>query len=541
MSVGIDALRGQFAKVVEVAADLGLDEGSGLRGQLRAAAGAIEGELKQWPNIDGLLLRMETMRKLEKDYILYRDDAVLGPHRKAFNEFDFALSSQRLDPATMATLGRLARAYRASLLTFVDGTRAYDTEVSAFNQVFEALGPKFDALLGAARDGMTAAVDTQRRVRDQARLTALLAGTGLVAGFMAIALFVTRSITRPLRSIEGVMERLAHGDRQTPVPGIDRLDEIGAMARAVQVFKENMVRGQEMEREARGAECRADEEHRRSLRVVAQDFDGAFGRVLDTVDGAAQQIRSGAHILRDTAEKMRVQAVDTAGKAEKTSAVVDIVSTVSQRLSSSIGEIGRRMTVSGAAVHRAVDRARRSDATVQALSESSQRIGEIVKLIQGVAGQTNLLALNATIEAARAGEAGRGFAVVAGEVKLLANQTARATEEIGAQIAAIQVAAVDVVDAIRSIRVTIEEVAQLSSEVTDAVSRQLTQTQEIADAVNDAIANSHDVSDSVGNMAEAAVGTGKSAIEMIYAAGQLSDELLQLKTDAHRFVLSIRA
>ncbi|WP_207459636.1 HAMP domain-containing methyl-accepting chemotaxis protein [Azospirillum sp. SYSU D00513] len=540
LSDGVAAVKERFGAVVAAATTLGLTDADGLRGSLRASAKAIEDELKQWPNADKLIGRMESMRKMEKDFIIYQDEGMLSGHRKAFNEFTFFLADAGMDPATQTKLETLARGYRADLAKFVEGTSAFRKEAATFNEAFQALGPRFDSLLEAAKAGMSGAVATQNAVRDEVVRNILLAGSALLFAFILVSLFVARSITTPIRLIEAVMERLAGGDRAATVPGTARRDEIGAMARAVAVFRDNLQRNQELELEAREAERRAEEERKSALRAVGEDFDGAFDRVLHTVSGAADQIRTGAYILRDTAEKMRLQALDTAEKADQTSSVVGIVNSVSRTLSGSIGEIGGRVSTTGTAVQRAVERARQSDTAVRALADSSQRIGEIVKLINGIAGQTNLLALNATIEAARAGEAGKGFAVVASEVKSLANQTAKATEDIGAQVSAIQDATADVVDAIQAIRNTIEEVEGLSLEVSAAVSQQLEQTREIVGAVDRATHNAQEVSESVSTMAITAAETGKSAVEMIYSAGRLGEELKQLENDADRFVASIK-
>lgn len=540
LNEGVDTLRARFAAVIKGAQELGLTDEQGMRGALRQSAKSVEDELKQWPSADRLLSRMEAMRKMEKDFIIYGDDKLLGGQRKAFNEFVYFLSDSGLDESTAQKLEALARQYRADLGAFVDASKKFKDLVKAFNEAFAALGPRFDHLLEIANSGMAAAVAEQTSVRDEVVKNVSFIGAALLLAFLASSLLVARSITGPLRSIEGAMERLAAGDDAADVPGVARRDEIGSMARAVQVFKDNLQRTRQLEKDARENERRAEQERKQALHAVAADFDVAFGRVLETVGDAAEKIRQGAQVLRETAEKMRLQAVDTSEKAEQTTEVVGIVNDVSRSLTESIGDIGQRVNHAGRAVQRAVTHARESDAALRGLEDSSQRIGEIVQLITDIAGQTNLLALNATIEAARAGEAGKGFAVVAQEVKNLANQTAKATDEIGGQVTAIQGASSQVVAIIRAIRGAIEEVAALSSEVSSSVASQLEATRKIAEAVDRATGNSDEVTESVSAMALTAAQTGKASVEMMYAAIQLSEEFKQLEADADRFVQSIQ-
>jgi methyl-accepting chemotaxis protein len=537
---GLRDLAGRFGVVTDRGRVLGLRDDTGLRGDLRTSAAAIETELKQWPNAETLISRMESMRKMEKDFIITNDEAVLSGHRKAFNEFTFFLSDAGLDMATQTALETLARRYRADLGRLVEATTGFRGEVAAFNDTFGSLEPRFQALLEAAGQRQMAAVDDQNRQRDDVVRTVTLVGSVLVLASLAISVAVARSITVPLRRIEDVMARLAAGDRTAVVPATERKDEIGAMARAVQVFKDNLLRTGALEAEAREAERRADQDRRTALNAVAHDFDTAFGQVLHTVGGAVDQIGTGAGLLRNTAETMRLEAIRTAESSERTSEVVSIVDQVSRSLSEAIGDIGNRVASTRTAAQSVVSRARASDGAVRALVEGAERIGEIIRLIGAIAAQTNLLALNATIEAARAGEAGKGFAVVAGEVKVLANQTAKATEDITAQVNAMRGATTDVVEAIGDIGRTVEEVDSLSHGVVQSVACQLERTREIMDAVSRACTTSDAVSDSVTSLALAAAETGKSAVEMIYSASQLGDEFHGLEADARRFVASIR-
>jgi methyl-accepting chemotaxis protein len=385
LKVGFADLVRQFAGVVTRAEELGLDHQSGLRGRLRLSATSVEDELKRWPNIDRLLVRMETMRRAEKDFVIYNDEMLLGSHRKAFNEFNLFVTDSGLDDATADNLTGLVKLYRSDLNRLVEGTRQFRVEVSAFNAAFEALQPKFAALLEAAQTGMTEAVEGQQRVRTKVIATTAVIVSVLFAKFLVMSLMLARSIGRPIVAIEKTMQRLASGDHDTAIPGTDRRDEIGLMARAVEVFKENMQHTRRLEQEAREAERRAAEERQKTMIAVADDFQAAFARVLDTVDTASDHIRNGSFILRDTAEKMREQALGTSEQSEKTSEVVGTVKAVSQTLFTSIGEIGSRVTESTAAVQRAGACARRSGSAVQALSDSSDRIGKIVDLISNIA------------------------------------------------------------------------------------------------------------------------------------------------------------
>ncbi len=529
-----------FDKVIETGQQLGLNDTSGLRGKLRSSGDAVESELKMWPNLEKIIVPMLTMRVMEKYYIIYGSDSFLGPHQKAFREFGFKIDTVDLSPDVMQRLQQLTKGYKADFATFVASSKDFDTRVRDFNDSFNALEPIFHSLLEGARAGMAEATDRQDRVRDEVIRTTLVVISVLVTAFIIFSLVIAGSITRPLRAIESVMNRLAKGDLDADVPGTRRRDEIGLMAQAVQVFKDNLLHTRELEKQAEIMRREAEEKRKETLTSVAGDFEEAFGNVLTTVNTAVERIRDGAHILRDTAEIMRDQAEDTSGKSQRTSDIVGMVKLVAETLSESIGEIGDRVATAGTAVGRAVTHARTSNATVQALSESSRRIGEVTKIIGAIAGQTNLLALNATIEAARAGEAGRGFSVVASEVKTLSNQTARATEEIARHVGSIQSATGNVVLSIQAMRSTVEEVDSLSTEVSAAVQRQLAQTREIVEAVRQATANSDAVSESVATMVMKSAETGASAIGMIHSAGQLGEELQGLQENASKFITSLR-
>jgi methyl-accepting chemotaxis protein len=362
----------------------------------------------------------------------------------------------------------------------------------------------------------------------------------LLAVTVYVGIAIVRGIAGPVGAMTGAMTRLADGDTGIEVIGAEGKDEIGAMARAVLVFKDNKIKA-----DALAAEQKADQEAKErraaAMTEAVTKFETAIGAVADGVASAATEMQSSAQTLSATAEQASRQATAVAAAAEQASSNVQTVATAGEELSSSISEIGRQVSQSTTIAGKAVDEAKRTDAKVQGLSEAAQRIGDVVKLITDIAAQTNLLALNATIEAARAGEAGKGFAVVAAEVKNLANQTAKATEEIGAQIGAIQGATKESVDAIQAIGRTITEVSEIATTIASAVEEQGAATQEIARNVQEAARGTQEVSANVGGVTQASRETGSAATQVLGAAGELSKQAETLRREVDQFLVSVRA
>lgn len=298
----------------------------------------------------------------------------------------------------------------------------------------------------------------------------LLAAGLLAAGVVSI--LIIRSIVGPVNGMTTAMVSLAEGNLQTEVPALNKTDEIGEMAQAVQVFKDNAIRTKEMEAEATAQKQKAEAEKRRLMLAMADDFEASVGGVVDTVSSASTELQSSASGLSATAEQTSQQAATVAAASEEASTNVQTVASASEELSSSISEISRQVSQSTQIAGAAVSEVDAANEKVQGLAIAAQKIGEVVALITDIADQTNLLALNATIEAARAGDAGKGFAVVASEVKNLATQTAKATEEISAQIGDIQGATKDAVAAIGSIGGTISQMNEIASTIAAAVEEQ---------------------------------------------------------------------
>jgi len=356
-----------------------------------------------------------------------------------------------------------------------------------------------------------------------------------------ISLFMARSITRPINGMSNAMRTLAGGNLQVAVPGVGRHDEIGEMAEAVEVFKKNGIEQKRLEEESRAAGKRAEEEKRRAMQKVADDFEAKVKSVVETVSQTAAQMQTTAKSMTTAAGETEEQAASAASASEEASSNVQTVAAATEELSSSIEEISRQVSRSLETANMAVANAQTTNGKVEGLVDAAQKIGDVVKLIQDIAEQTNLLALNATIEAARAGEAGKGFAVVANEVKSLATQTAKATEEISQQIGEIQGATTEAASAIRSIGQTVEQINEIAGSISAAVEEQGAATQEIARNVQQASHGTKQVAGNVSAVSKTAAETGGSANLVLEAAGNLADQSDTLRREVDSFIAQIRA
>jgi methyl-accepting chemotaxis protein len=372
--------------------------------------------------------------------------------------------------------------------------------------------------------------------------TVTLVGAVLSLGIaVALGFVLTRAIARPIARMIELMSRLADGDNSVHVDGMHRQDEIGAMANAIEVFKNNSLERARMRAEAAEQKEKAEAAQREAREELAHTFEQRVGALVQALSASAAEMEKVAQSMTLSAEQTSRQAVAVASSAEETSVNVQTVASATEELGASVREIGRQVLESSRIASRAVEEATRTDATVQELAAGAQRIGEVVNLINTIAGQTNLLALNATIEAARAGEAGKGFAVVASEVKALANQTARATEEIATQIGQIQTTTQEAVTAIRGIADTIGEINRIASTIAAAVEEQDASTQEIARNVQEAARGTQEVSSNIMEVREAASGAGTAAAQVLGAAQDLTRNSGNLNSEVDGFLAGVRA
>jgi methyl-accepting chemotaxis protein len=351
---------------------------------------------------------------------------------------------------------------------------------------------------------------------------------------------VSRGVVRPITAMTGVMTRLSGGDSGVAIPYAERFDEIGAMGKAVQVFKDNMIKAKELAAKEE-TERAAKEKRTQVIEKLIGEFDTGIKGVVDAVSSAGTELQSSARAMSATAEESSNQSTAAAAASEQAATNVRAVASSAEELTSSVAEITRQVAESAKICAAAVAEAAQTRQAMQDMAEMGQKIGAVVTMINDIASQTNLLALNATIEAARAGEAGRGFAVVASEVKSLASQTAKATEEIGAQIRAVQTASTDSVKAIETISTTISRVNEIATVIASAVEQQGAATNEIARNVQQAAKGTNEVSSNIGNVSQAAAETGSAATQVLGAAGELSKQSEKLRGQVGMFLASIRA
>jgi methyl-accepting chemotaxis protein len=537
---GFDSYASHFRALAEIRTRLGLDEKSGLEGALRKSVHAIESDLKAQDE-PRLTVIMLMMRRHEKDFMLRRDSKYGAEMKKRAEEFATAVAASAApDTVRQALLQRLAD-YQTDYFAWMDEAQAMAAEQKLASDAFSAIEPAIETI------EQTVAAVADKAVQDytaSAQATEFAIKATMFCMVLACGLLsflIGRSISRPLKSMTGVMGQLAAGDLTVAVDGAGRSDEIGDMAKAVGVFKDSMIETEQLRAEQKASEERAAAQRKAELNKLAESFQLSVGSIVDTVSAASSQLESAASSLTQTAGTTHELSGVVAAASEQTSVNVQGVAAASEQLSSTVSEIGRQVQESSAIAGAAVSQASRTNDCVTDLSRSADRIGDVIGLISTIAGQTNLLALNATIEAARAGDAGKGFAVVAQEVKALAAQTAKATNEITAQIAGMQQATQEAVGAIGEITTTINKMSEISGAIAAAVEQQGATTQEISRNVLEAAKGTSEVAHSISDVSKGASDTGSASSQVLSAARGLSGESARLRREVDLFLSMVRA
>jgi len=432
--------------------------------------------------------------------------------------------------------------YRQALSKLVESSKSVDELVLEMNESAAAIVKGASAMKAdLLSDQRRLESESDATVGETERLILALAAGGFLLGGV-LALLLGRGISRPMIEMCKAMRELATGNFEVVLPGLGRRDELGEMAGAVEEFKTQAIAKAERDAAAQELQNSASSAARRTELIrFADEFEAAVGTIVSNVSASSVQLEQSAGTLTRTAETTQSLSSQVAGASEEASTNMQSVATATEELSTSVDEIGRRVRESNRIAEAAVLQAEQTDSRIGKLSRAAQEIGEVVKLITAIAEQTNLLALNATIEAARAGKAGRGFAIVAAEVKSLASQTAKATDEISSHISGMQGATQESVAAIKEIGGTIAQISSIASAIAGAVEQQSGATQEIARNVQSVAQGTHEAAANIMQVNRGASETGVASAEVLNSAKTLSTESARLREELDRFMTNIRA
>ncbi len=529
----------QFYKVSQLQEAIGLNEKLGFSGVLRNAVHAVEVKLKA-ANLDKLTIKILMMRRHEKDFMMRGTEKYIARIDSRRQEFDALLKKTALPDSVRAELTTLMDAYQNGFKAYAKTALALKPETKMLSTIFADMAPDFEALFKASKAGkqkieatLTASRDLTRTIFLGSAIVVLIIATGL-------GLLIGRSITTPIRNLTAAMQKLVAGDTSVDVPNSKDKNGIGDMARAVEIFKENMIRNKELEADVRERQLKVTE-RATVIEQLNEDFDSEVSEVLAGLASATEQLNETATSMSSASEETQAQSGVILTASDESMRNIQSVVSATEELSASIEEIGRQTIDSSSMSRRAVESAEGAKTQVTQLVEHSQKIGDVVSLISDIAEQTNLLALNATIEAARAGEMGKGFAVVASEVKSLASQTAKATEDIGAQIEAMQGMTTGTATAIEDIVAIINSVDEVINAIAGGMDEQNSATQEISQSIQLASRGAQEITSNVNGVNEAANSSSQLSTFVLEAAEDLTRQSGQLRRQIDGFLDAVRA
>ena len=539
VSAGVAHYEAQFALLAETARKIGLDENSGLVGKLRQSVHKVEDTITPLQN-DGLLVGMLMMRRHEKDFFARLDAKYVEAVKGAADAFDKKLTAANLPAKTKAAVKEQLADYLAAFLEASDASLQEVQTIASLSASYARVEPlvtELDMLERQMSDQEKASSTASIHQVSQRVGVAILLAMLLVA---LLGLFIGRNIARPLVEMTGLMRRVAEGELDSAVPGAERQDEVGTLARALGVFKQKMLDMRRIEAEQAEARAAAEAAQRATVLGMADRFESEVVGVVHALSAAVDQLRHSSSRLTGSASEASTQASMVADAAQQASTSVSTVASATGELQASIVEVANHTGRSRAVAEHAESEVKHTSELIVRLAEHVSSIGEVVQLINDIAGQTNLLALNATIEAARAGEAGKGFAVVATEVKHLADQTAKATGSITAKIGAVRGSTDEAVAAIQAISQIVGEMTGIGSLVASAVEDQTAATSEITRNIGQAATGTSEASAGIGRVEQAARGTGEAANEIELSAEALAQQTERLEESMRTLLESLR-
>jgi methyl-accepting chemotaxis protein len=546
LRVTVQNLGTRFAGVVREQRVLGFKETEGLTAELGTTSSAVETIIHQdlsWVaqfDIGKLLASLSSMRRYEIEYRLTHAPAAEHRFLDEIRHFNDLFESVDGAPSMKRRLNETVQAYNGAFAQWVAATGKIEPLLALIAADAERVVPAADRIAETAQSSASEAATALAASRAQIRNFILSMGCAAALIGIGLSWRIGRSITRPLDHLAAVMKRLASGDTAADIPETQAHDELGAMARAVIVFRDTMIeRGRlaAVETKANAAREQRGEAVASMIRQFRTSVEQALGRLRESAD----RLENASTGLNDAADAVSAEAHDAENSVGAASVNVTTVASSIEELAASIGEIATQATKSTDVASRAVAESRRTANTMSELGNAANRIGEVIGLISAIAGQTNLLALNATIEAARAGDAGRGFAVVASEVKSLAAQTARATEDVAALIGSIQSATADAAQAIEQVSSIIDDMSEIAAAVAATVEEQNNAVTSIAEGVNRASSEARTGASAISRVAGASAGARTTAADVKALADALAIEAESLQTQVRRFLTEVQA
>ncbi|MBI4968350.1 MAG: HAMP domain-containing protein [Rhodospirillales bacterium] len=539
ITAGLGRYKSQFGLVVSGSVAMGLTDELGKRGELRKAVHQVE-EIVKAAQQEAFLIPMLTMRRYEKDFLLRGDPAYVERLKAVHNEMRVGVATANLPSERKTEIGRLLGDYARAMDEVATQDKVVRDATKAMSDAYAAIEPSFKKIEDFAAERQKAVEAEIEAIRARVARLGMLIGLAVLALFGVGAVLISRSVTRPVQAITGIMRKLAEGERALDVPFTANADEVGAMARAVEVFKENMIKAERLDAEAKAAQ-QHDIRRAEKRQALTEAFDKIVVAALTKVNETVKAVHTTSDGLHAAADQTSKQSATVAAASQQASANVQTVATATDELGASTREIGQRVSETTRISREAVSGVEKAGSLMQGLASAADQIGAVVKLINDIASQTNLLALNATIEAARAGDAGKGFAVVANEVKNLATQTTKATDEIAGQVGGVQNATREAEEAIRAVVEQIRKVDEVVGAIAAAVEEQGAATQEIARNAQEAANGNEAVNQTIVQVSQAAQDTGSMAAKMFGVANDLQTEADGLKTEVERFLDGMRA